>query len=109
MGKLFFNPKTFKSMATAWTVEGSPLRDPGAAPHATNTRMLAVGCARQTAQNVSPESDPVGCASQTGQNVHPESNPMGSTGQTTQNMPSESDTIVCASQTAQHVSPASDL
>ena len=57
-----------KSMAAAWTVEGSPLRDPGAASHATNTRMLPIGCARQNARNQSPDSDPTGCARQNPRN-----------------------------------------
>ena len=75
-------------MMAAWTVEASPLRDPGAASHATNTRMLAMGCARQTPRNVSPESDPIGYARQTARNVSPESDPIG-----------------CARQTARNVSP----
>ena len=78
-------------MAAAWTVEGSPLRDPGAASHATNTRMLAMGCARQTARNVSPESDPIGCARQTARNVSLETDPIGCAGQAARNVSPETD------------------
>ena len=85
-------------MAAAWTVEGSPLRDPGAASHATNTCMLAIGCAGQTARNVSPESDPVGCAGQAARNVSPETDPIGCAGQAAQKIDSESPPNVSQSQ-----------
>ena len=95
-------------MAAAWTVEWPPLRYPGAASHATHTRMLAIGCTGQAARNVSPERDPIGCTSQAARNVFPERHPVDCTGQAARNVSPERDSIGCAGQAARNLSPESD-
>ena len=97
-----------KSMAAAWTVEGSPLQYPGAALHTKHTRTLALCCGSQTAQYVLPESDLIGCAGKAATDLSPESDSIRCAGQAAKKVSPASDSTGCAGQAAKNVSPESD-